>query len=178
MENSNVHFINTLPTLSEEEKVAAKKELLRHTPETINKFMKNTPNVIDGCSLDGMMLKCDNLKSAHNLYRELLKFNIKLDVIKSEENLKRWWCAFNNPRDHTKYEMDQRLILVMDELSDMPIDIARAITLESKKKWLYKPTTFQINELFSQERKLREHFLTTTKKFIDRFSNEEQSDDN
>ena len=43
-------------------------------------------------------------------------------------------------------EVDIRLQEVIQELADMPLDIARAITNESKKTWLYKPTLFQIND--------------------------------
>ena len=50
--------------------------------------MMNTPNVIKGCSYENHILKIDNLESATKLYREMLKFHIKLDTIKYEENLK------------------------------------------------------------------------------------------
>ena len=105
--SDNVHFFGTkrkpeevtfsLPELTQEEVNAAKVILLSSDPKEINEIMMNTPNVIKGCSYENHILKCENLESAMNLYKEMLKFHIKLETIKYEENLKRWWCCFNNP---------------------------------------------------------------------------------
>jgi len=184
--SDNVHFFGTkrqpeitsnptIPELTQEEINAAKVILLSSSVEEINKIMMNTPNVIDGCSYENHILKIDNLESATKLYREMLKFHIKLDTIKYEENLKRWWCCFNNPRDHTKHDMDIRLQEVIQELADMPLDIARAITIESKKTWLYKPTLFQINDMFKNEIAYRNHLLNGTKKFLTKYIEEEKA---
>jgi|TARA_Y100000015_G_scaffold14811_1_gene14177 hypothetical protein len=184
--SDNIHFFGTkrqpeitsnptIPELTQDEINAAKVILLSSTPEEINKIMMNTPNVIDGCSYENHILKIDNLESATKLYREMLKFHIKLDTIKYEANLKRWWCCFNNPRDHTKNEMDIRLEQIIEELADMPLDIARAITIESKKTWLYKPTLFQINDMFKNELVYRNHLLNGTKKFLTKYIEEEKA---
>ena len=184
--SDNVHFFGkkrqpettstpTIPELTEEEINAAKVILLSSDPKEINEIMMNTPNVIDGCSYENHILKIDNLESATKLYREMLKFHIKLDTIKYEANLKRWWCCCNNPRDHTKYEMDIRLEQIIEELADMPLDIARAITIESKKTWLYKPTLFQINDMYKNEKAYRVHFLTSTRKFLNKYIEEEKA---
>ena len=184
-QSDNVHFFGTkrnpeetnysLPELTQDEINAAKVILLGSDPKEINEIMMNTPNVIKGCSYENHILKCDNLESAMNLYKEMLKFHIKLDTIKYEENLKRWWCCFNNPRDHTKHDMDIRLQEVIQELADMPLDIARAITIESKKTWLYKPTLFQINDMYKNEKAYRVHFLMSTKKFVNKYIEEEKA---
>tara|TARA_R100000482_G_C5015653_1_gene97555 strand:+ start:65 stop:289 length:225 start_codon:yes stop_codon:yes gene_type:complete len=71
--------------------------------------------------------------------------------------------------------MDIRLEQIIEELADMPLDIARAITIESKKTWLYKPTLFQINDMFKNERAYRDHFLASTKKFINKYIEEEKA---
>ena len=71
--------------------------------------------------------------------------------------------------------MDIRLQEVIQELADMPLDIARAITIESKKTWLYKPTLFQINDMYKNEKAYRLHFLTSTKKFVNKYIEEEKA---
>ena len=71
--------------------------------------------------------------------------------------------------------MDIRLQEVIQELADMPLDIARAITIESKKTWLYKPTLFQINDMYKNEKAYRVHFLMSTKKFVNKYIEEEKA---
>ena len=83
-QSDNVHFFGTkrqpeeksysLPELTQDEINAAKVILLGSDPKEINEIMMNTPNVIKGCSYENHILKCDNLESAMNLYKDCLLY--------------------------------------------------------------------------------------------------------